>query len=160
MREAAAPAGPARSALELRLLSLRPAPTVPGSAPRPSPRPGAARAAAGLPSFISPQAASAPLVPAAAPTEPALAPSSAPPLQLGREQLRLAMEAARHPMWRAADAAGQTLDSEGPQQKERLAAAMAATAKPDCLGKDSAPLGLFALIVVPVQMVRDKCKMP
>ena len=68
------------------------------------------------------------------------------------------MAQSRHPLWRAADATGGTLDSEGPEAQRRLGQGIAQAAKPDCLGKDSAAYGLFAVLVVPVQVVTNKCK--
>jgi hypothetical protein len=93
---------------------------------------------------------------AAQPAAPA-APASA-PLRLDAAVIREAHRASKGPMRQLAEASGTYTGTQPVSKEEKLAAAVADTGKPDCVGKDSGGSGLLSPIVMVYLAVRGQCK--
>jgi hypothetical protein len=152
-------------AMLVALLQLSPGATAapasrPAAAPRlvPRTRPSTGRAVlAALPRpdpaplTLSVQSAAAP---ASAPTPDAVASA---PLRLDPGTLRRALAAGPSRMERQAQAAGQTLRPVSASRDEKLAAAIDAASKPDCLGPNGGG-SLLSAVTIALAYAADKCK--
>jgi hypothetical protein len=80
------------------------------------------------------------------------------PLQVDSKAIRRAYQDSKTEIEIQAERSGKQLNDKPKTKFDRLESAVAAAAKPDCLGKDSGGAGLLAIPVALYLLAADKCK--